>query len=39
MLGTWLIWMLILGHAAVALYHHFVKRDRTLLKMTHGGER
>ncbi|MEQ3450665.1 MULTISPECIES: cytochrome b [unclassified Pseudoalteromonas] len=38
-LGAWLIWMLILGHAAAALYHHFVKRDRTLLKMTHGGER
>nr|KJZ08717.1 cytochrome B561 [Pseudoalteromonas rubra] len=38
-LGAWLIWILILGHIAAALYHHLVKRDRTLLKMTHGGER
>ncbi|QTL37778.1 cytochrome b [Pseudoalteromonas viridis] len=37
-LGAWLIWILILGHIAAALYHHLVKRDRTLLKMTHGGE-
>ncbi|MEP1383606.1 MAG: cytochrome b [Paraglaciecola sp.] len=33
-LGEWLAWMLILGHASAALYHHFVKKDRTLLKMT-----
>lgn len=33
-LGQWLIWMLILGHAGAALYHHFIKKDRTLLKMT-----
>lgn len=32
--GAWLCWMLILGHASAALYHHFVKKDRTLLKMT-----
>ncbi|MCF2907147.1 cytochrome b [Pseudoalteromonas sp. DL2-H2.2] len=38
-LGAWLVWILILGHIAAALYHHLVKRDRTLLKMTHGGER
>ncbi|KNC68737.1 cytochrome b [Pseudoalteromonas ardens] len=38
-LGAWLVWLLILGHAAAALYHHLVKRDRTLLKMTRGGER
>ncbi|MCG7536609.1 cytochrome b [Pseudoalteromonas sp. OOF1S-7] len=38
-LGAWLIWILILGHALAALYHHFIKRDRTLLKMTLGGER
>ena len=36
-LGAWLIWLLIAGHAAAALYHHFVRRDRTLLKMTTGG--
>lgn len=33
-LGEWLIWMLILGHVMAALYHHFVKKDRTLKKMT-----
>ena len=32
--GAWLVWILIVGHAAAALYHHFVKRDRTLIKMT-----
>lgn len=36
-LGAWLIWMLVLGHAAAALYHHFALRDRTLVKMTSGG--
>ncbi len=33
-LGAWLVWLLILGHASAALYHHFFKRDRTLQKMT-----
>ena len=33
-LGEWLVWILILGHATAALYHHFVKKDSTLLKMT-----
>lgn len=33
-LGAWLVWMLILGHVSAALYHHFVKKDRTLRKMT-----
>ncbi|MEB6668236.1 cytochrome b [Acinetobacter vivianii] len=37
-LGQWLIWMLILGHAGAALYHHFIKKDRTLLKMTTGQD-
>lgn len=32
--GKWLVWILILGHASAAMYHHFVKRDRTLQKMT-----
>lgn len=35
-LGEWLIWILILVHASAGFYHHFVKRDRTLLKMTTG---
>ena len=32
--GAWIVWMLILGHAAAAMYHHFIKRDKTLKKMT-----
>jgi cytochrome b561 len=32
--GAWLVWLLILGHVSAALYHHFVKKDRTLQKMT-----
>ena len=35
-LGAWVVWLLVLGHAAAALYHHFVKRDRTLYRMTRG---
>ncbi|MBC6414245.1 MAG: cytochrome b [Chromatiales bacterium] len=38
-LGKWLVWLLILGHASAALYHHFIKKDRTLLKMTTGNSR
>ncbi|ENX32002.1 hypothetical protein F889_03900 [Acinetobacter colistiniresistens] len=37
-LGKWLIWMLILGHAGAALYHHYIKKDRTLIKMTTGKD-
>jgi cytochrome b561 len=33
-LGAWLVWLLILGHVSAALYHHFIKKDRTLHKMT-----
>ena len=33
-LGAWLVWILILGHVSAALYHHFVKEDKTLNKMT-----
>ncbi|MGK0293404.1 MAG: cytochrome b561 [Porticoccaceae bacterium] len=33
-LGAWLVWILILGHVSAALYHHFVKEDKTLQKMT-----
>ncbi len=32
--GAWLVWLLILGHGGAALYHHLVRRDRTLLRMT-----
>jgi cytochrome b561 len=34
LLGAWLVWILILGHVSAALYHHFVKEDNTLNKMT-----
>ena len=33
-LGEWLVWMLIMGHIIAGLYHHFVKKDRTLKKIT-----
>lgn len=33
-LGAWLVWLLILGHVSAALYHHLVKNDKTLQKMT-----
>ncbi len=36
-LGEWVIWILILGHVGAALQHHFIKRDRTLKKMTNGA--
>jgi cytochrome b561 len=32
--GAWVVWLLILGHVLAALYHHFVKKDRTIYKMT-----
>jgi cytochrome b561 len=35
-LGAWLVWLLILGHAGAALFHHYVKKDRTLKRMTSG---
>ncbi len=34
LLGEYLVWMLIAGHVLAALYHHFIKKDRTLYKMT-----
>lgn len=34
-LGAWLVWLLILGHISAALYHHFVKKDKTIYKMTY----
>jgi cytochrome b561 len=33
-MGAWIVWLLILGHVTAALYHQFVKKDRTLYKMT-----
>jgi cytochrome b561 len=36
-MGAWLVWMLIAGHAGAALYHHLKLRDRTLIKMTGGS--
>lgn len=36
-MGRWVIWILILGHVSAALYHHFLKHDRTLYKMTNNG--
>ena len=35
-MGSFVVWLLILGHAAAALYHHFIKQDRTLKRMTSG---
>ena len=35
-MGAWLVWLLIAGHVAAALYHHFVKSDRTLNRMLRG---
>jgi len=36
-MGKWIVWMLIVGHAVAAMYHHFIKKDRTLIKMTKGN--
>ncbi len=36
-MGAWLVWILIVGHAAAAFYHHFALKDRTLIKMTKGS--
>ena len=36
-MGALLVWMLIVGHISAALYHHFIKQDRTLMKMTTGN--
>lgn len=33
-MGAWLVWMLIVGHASAAFYHHFRLKDRTLIKMS-----
>lgn len=36
-MGSLVVWLLILGHAAAAMYHHHVRKDRTLKKMTSGA--
>ncbi|AKH20382.1 cytochrome b [Sedimenticola thiotaurini] len=36
LLGQWLAWLLIAGHALAALYHHYILQDRTLKRMTSG---
>ena len=36
--GAWLAWILIAGHIAAALYHHFVKKDQTLNRMGFGKD-
>lgn len=33
-LGAWVVWLLILGHVLAALYHHRVRKDRTLYRMS-----
>ena len=35
-MGSWIVWLLISGHVLAALYHHFIKHDRTIIKMTSG---
>ena len=35
-MGEWALRLLIAGHAMAAMYYHFVKKDRTLKKMTTG---
>jgi len=33
-LGSWVLWIMIMGHVTAALYHTYIKKDRTLYKMT-----
>lgn len=37
LVGPYLLWMLVAVHVAAALYHHFVRRDPTLLRMLPGA--
>ena len=32
-LGKWIVWLLIAGHVLAALYHQYIKGDRTMSKM------
>ena len=36
-LGAWILWILILIHIGAGLYHHYVKRDTTLVRMLPGS--
>ena len=31
--GAWCLWILVSIHASAALYHHYIKHDRTLVRM------
>jgi len=35
-MGAWITWLLIAGHVSAAMYHHFIRKDRTMRKMTSG---
>ncbi len=35
--GAYIVWVLIAGHVAAALYHHFVRKDGVLVRMTTGA--
>jgi cytochrome b561 len=35
--GIWVLWILVAVHAAAALYHHYVRRDNTLVRMLPGA--
>ena len=37
-MGEYLVWILILGHAGAAIYHDWILKDRTLKKMTSGND-
>lgn len=37
--GRWIAWPIVGLHVAAALYHHWVRRDGTLLRMLPGGAR
>lgn len=36
-LGSWLVWLLILGHVSAACYNTFINKDRTLYRMMKGN--
>lgn len=35
-LGAWILWILIVIHVAAGFYHHFIKRDTTMIRMLPG---
>lgn len=35
-LGSWVLWIMIIGHIVAALYHSYILKDQTLSKMTTG---